>query len=76
MLNDAVLSLSFNSDGSCFTVGTQSGFLVFAALDLELILRRELGGGIALVEILGQSNIFSLVGGGHSPKFPPNKAYL
>ena len=39
-------------------------------------LKRNLGGGIGLIQILGKSNIFCLCGGGKNPKYSPNKLII
>ncbi|EQL01862.1 WD repeat domain phosphoinositide-interacting protein [Ophiocordyceps sinensis CO18] len=59
----AVLSVSFNSDSSCFAVGLESGICNFNA-------------GIGLVQMMGKTNYLALVGGGKSPKFAMNKAIV
>ncbi|KAF4124391.1 WD domain, G-beta repeat [Geosmithia morbida] len=59
----SVLSVSFNSDASCFSIGLESGISNFNA-------------GIGLVQMMGTSNYLALVGGGKSPKFATNKAVI
>lgn len=45
------LSASFNSDVSCFSVGTDSGFCVFNSEPCQLQVSRSLGAGIGIVEL-------------------------
>jgi hypothetical protein len=39
----------------------------------RLIIPPDLAGGIGLAQMLGQTNIIALVGGGRMPKFAANK---
>ncbi|KAI3432614.1 hypothetical protein D9Q98_004160 [Chlorella vulgaris] len=68
---------SFNQNCSCFAVPSTSGFRVFNTEPFREQLCREFeDGGIAVVEMLFRCNIFCLVGGGPTPKFPPTKAII
>jgi len=73
----------------CVAIGTQSGFKVYSTnpfketfyrgnltYDHEYSFKIELGGGIGMVEMLYRCNIFALVGGGTTPKYPSNKVML
>lgn len=68
--------VGFNYNSAYFTVGTDIGFQVFQTRSFNLILSRILNGGIGLVKILDNSNIFCLVGGGKYPRFSPNKLMI
>ena len=74
--NNQILYLSFNFDNSFFAVGTETGFKVYLTETLKLKFDRNLGGGISIIQMLNESNIFCLVGGGKSPKYAPNKLYI
>ena len=75
-IEEHILYLSFNQDGSCFCVGTENGFMVYNTYPLKLACRREMGWGISIIEMLNRSNIIALVGGGNSPKFDENKVVI
>eukprot|EP01126_Amoeba_proteus_P049806 TRINITY_DN5843_c0_g1_i3.p1 TRINITY_DN5843_c0_g1~~TRINITY_DN5843_c0_g1_i3.p1 ORF type:complete len:126 (-),score=20.01 TRINITY_DN5843_c0_g1_i3:23-400(-) len=65
--------ISFNQDCSCFSVGTSVGFFVCESCPYRIRFKREFeDGGIGTVEMLHQSNILVLIGGGPAPKFPKN----
>ena len=68
--------IGFNYDSSFFSVGTDIGFQIYQTNPLNLIINRQLNGGIGLVKMLEKSNIFCLVGGGKYPRFIPNKLIL
>lgn len=70
------LSASFNSDVSCFSVGTDTGFCVFGTDPCSLRVSRLLNGGIGIAEMLGNYNYLALVGGGKNPRWPQTKVII
>ncbi|KAG5928519.1 hypothetical protein E4U42_000502 [Claviceps africana] len=72
----AVLSVSFNSDSSCFAVGLESGICIFHTKSCLMKASRDFNAGIGLVQMMGMTNYLALVGGGKSPKFAMNKAII
>ncbi|KAL1860090.1 Phosphatidylinositol 3,5-bisphosphate-binding protein [Paecilomyces lecythidis] len=70
------LSVAFNNDSSCFSVGLDTGFCVFNSDPCELKVSRDFNAGIGVAEMLGQSNYLAIVGGGKQPKFPQNKLVI
>ncbi|KND87732.1 SVP1-like protein 2 [Tolypocladium ophioglossoides CBS 100239] len=72
----AVLSVSFNSDSSCFATGLESGICIFHTKSCLLKASRDFNAGIGLVQMMGMTNYLALVGGGKSPKFAMNKAII
>ncbi|CAG7936418.1 unnamed protein product [Penicillium salamii] len=70
------LSVTFNHDNSCFSVGLDTGFCVYNANPCELKVLRDFNAGIGVAEMLGQSNYLAIVGGGKNPKFPQNKLVI
>jgi len=71
-----ILIASFNQDGSCFSIGTESGFKIYSTNPFRENFDRELEGGIGICEMLYKSNIHALVGGGKTPKYPHYKVIL
>ena len=71
-----VLSISFNDDCSCFSVGLNSGFCIFHSSACSLKTTRDFNAGIGLVQMMGKANFLALVGGGRQPKFAQNKVIL
>lgn len=75
-ISNKMLFASFNQDGSCFAVGTDTGFKVFNSYPMRDHFERVLEGGIGIVEMLNRCNILALVGGGKTPKYSPNKVII
>jgi hypothetical protein len=73
--SEAVLSVSFNNDASCFAVGLDSGMCIFHTKSGLLKATRDFNAGIGLVQMMGTTNYLALVGGGRSPKFAMNKVH-
>ena len=68
--NSNVLYISFNENRTYFSLGLENGFVVYKISNPpELICQHDLNGGISIIEILNESNIFALVGGGKIPAF-------
>ena len=74
--HEHILYVAFNQDGSCFCVGTETGFMVYSSYPLKLKCKRDLDGGIGIIEMLYSSNVIALVGGGSNPKYDDNKVIL
>ncbi|KAF9821415.1 hypothetical protein IEO21_00661 [Rhodonia placenta] len=72
-----IFDVRFDPDCHIFTTSTQAGFAVYRAWPLQLLRKRELTGGtLSMVVPLHTSSLLFLVGGGRSPRYPPNKAIL
>lgn len=69
--------IRFNQDSSCFVSINDKGFSVYNCDPLtERFSRFSEDGGFGIVEMLFRSNIFGLVGGGSTPKYPRNMAII
>ena len=75
--DESLQHLSFNQDGGCFAVGTDSGFRSSTRpAQRNAPTGTSTGGGIGIVEMLFRCNILALVGGGAVPKYSPNKVMI
>ena len=68
-----MLCFSFNQDCSCFSIGTENGFVIYKSAPLNDYYIRELNGGIGLIAMFNNTNIVGLVGGGKRPFSSLNK---
>jgi len=68
--------MSFNQDSTCYAISNINGFIVNncdpSTERFNRFVYNNESNGIGIVEMLFRSNIFALVGGGKTPKKPPN----
>ncbi|KAJ3465433.1 hypothetical protein MRS44_006091 [Fusarium solani] len=57
---EAVLSVSFNNDASCFAAGLDSGICIFHTKSCLLKASRDFNAGIGLVQMMGMTNYLAL----------------
>jgi len=76
-LEDELLDFGFNQDATCFACSTNSGFRIFSCEPYRQQFRRDFDkGGIGVVQMLFRCNIFAIVGGGTTPRFPPTNVMI
>ena len=71
-----ILFISFNYNSEYFSIGLNDGFKIYKTHPFSLTIDRKLNGGIGIIEMLKESNIFCLVGGGSNPKYKLNKLLI
>ena len=74
--DEKCLYLTFNQDSSLFCVGTNKGFRVYSSFPIKCVGKRDIDGGIGIIEILNSTNIFALVGTESNIKFGTNKVII
>ena len=73
---EKILYISFNQDSSFISIGTEKGYKIYSTIQLNNNYERNLNGGIGIIEMLYESNILALIGGGKKPKFEKNKLII
>ncbi|KAI0774384.1 WD40-repeat-containing domain protein [Fomes fomentarius] len=72
-----IFDARFDPESRIFTTSTPAGFAIYRTWPLQLIRKREITGGtLSFVVPLHTSSLLFLVGGGRSPRYPPNKVIL
>jgi WD40 repeat protein len=66
-------NVSFTTDKSIFSFGTEKGFVVCRIHPFNVMSIQDLQTGILFAEIIGNSNIIALVGDGKNPKYADTK---
>ena len=69
-------NVSFTSDNSMFSFGTEKGFVVCTTQPFNVMTIQDLQGGILFADILDNSNIIAIVGDGKNPKYPDTKLII
>jgi len=74
--NNKILHISFNQDNSCFSIGTENGFIIYKTNSPKIHHKTKTDGGIKHPEMYYHTNILGLIGGGELPKFNPKKLII
>lgn len=90
--NPVALSVSFNQDRSCFSVGLETGYcsmstkvhllhstnkvIVLESDPCAIRASKDFKAGIGAAEMLGRANYVALVGGGKNPMFQNNRVSI
>jgi WD40 repeat protein len=69
---EKVFHISFNNDSSCFCIGTEKGFRVYNTYPLKCLIKRDIEGGIRIIDVLNRSNVFAFVGTGKNENYKQN----
>ena len=70
------LYATFNHDSTCFCIGTNKGFRLYNSYPLKCLIKRDIEGGVGVIDILNRCNIFAFVGTGDNDRYQPNKVIL
>ncbi len=68
-----MMNISINSTKKYVCIGTENGFNVFSLTPFKKVISRDIEGGVSIIRMLNESNIFLFVGLSDSSVFTPNK---
>ena len=71
-----MMTASFNQDGGCLAIGTQTGFEIFNLSPFQSSVCRKLGKSLGKIEMLFRCNLIALVGGGDNPYAPAHRVLV
>jgi WD40 repeat protein len=74
----------FNENFNCFVnstnkyvcIGTNTGFIVYGIHPLKKIISRDIEGGVSIIKMLYESNIFLFCGRSETGTYPNNKLFI
>lgn len=69
---EKVYHIAFNDDSSCFCVATDKGFRVYNTYPIKCKIKRDIEGGIRIIDLLSRSNVFAFVGTGQNENYKQN----
>ena len=70
--DELINHISFNSDKNAFAIATSKGFAIYTLEPFSCRVKRQLEGGVKLVQMVGQSNLVILVTTGLDPNYQSN----
>jgi hypothetical protein len=73
---EQILFLGLNNKKTLVLIGSDQGFRVVNFLTVEVLVHRQLSGGIGPIDCLETSNILAMTGGGLYPYYPQNKLII
>lgn len=66
-------NISINSTNRYICIGTEDGFNIFSMNPFKKVITREIEGGVSMIKMLNESNIFLFVGNSENSIFTPKK---
>jgi WD40 repeat protein len=66
-------NISINSTNRYICIGTENGFNIFSISPFKKVISRDIEGGVSVIKMLNESNIFLFVGRSETSIFTPNK---
>lgn len=66
---EVVNSITFNQDKNCFAIATNKGFWIYSINPTTQQIRRDIKGGLSVVQMIGMSNILLMIPTGDDPAY-------